>query len=71
MLVRDQIQTDVEGYIITCKVLTTPASVRGVFTAGGVQNKCYRQAITSAGSGCMAALQVEKLIAEEEELGEE
>lgn len=68
-IVRSQLQTDPDGYIITVPG-TTQTSVKGVFAAGDVQDKRYRQAITSAGSGCMAALEVEKLIAEEEEYGE-
>jgi len=67
-LFRSQLQTDADGYIVTVPG-TTQTSVKGVFAAGDVQDKRYRQAITSAGSGCMAALEVEKLLSEEE-LGE-
>ncbi|KAH9897559.1 hypothetical protein F4778DRAFT_240191 [Xylariomycetidae sp. FL2044] len=69
-LVKTQLDIDAEGYIIT-KPGTPLTSVEGVFAAGDVQDKRYRQAITSAGSGCMAAMDAEKYLADHEDDGRE
>jgi thioredoxin reductase (NADPH) len=63
-LVKDLLDTDQDGYVIT-KTPTTYTNVPGVFASGDLVDRTYRQAVTAAGSGCAAAIDAERWLAEQ------